>query len=170
MTTDGGTWTLVYNYTFIHYENLHKLGNALVPRPSWPSSISDVQISKTSPVDDYGAVDYSLWQFIGKDFLVKSNINDWIICRPQTGSLVQPVNGTIDCRNIMNVTSACTGFSPKSITWSKCGPILYAQNTMYNFDGSTTRCWPTHNPCKETWRDNHKKNVERPSGYIFLRP
>ncbi|CAB4045224.1 Hypothetical predicted protein [Paramuricea clavata] len=170
MDTHGGMWTLVYRYTFRSYYTFNTVTNAVFPRPGWPASDADIQISENSPAFGLGAVDYSLWEYIGGNFLIQSNINDWIFCRPNSGSLVTPINGTIECENIKNIASNCSGFAPKQIVWTSCGPRLFGQNTMYFFDGSSTSCWPIHNPCKETWMDNHEKGVENPTGFIFLRP
>ena len=170
METDGGMWTLVYQYTLTNYENFNSLNNAVFPRPDWPANEADVQISTNSPVNGIGAVNFSLWKHIGSVFLIKSNINDWIVCTPETGSLVRPTNGTISCRNINDVTtSECTPFAPTKITWSPCGPKLAFKNTMYFFDGSTSDCWPTHNPCENSWMNNYETGISEPGGYIFLR-
>ena len=170
METEGGMWTLVYSYAFIDYANFNNTSNALFPRPDWPASEADITISTISPVFGLGAVDYSLWEHIGYNFLIGSVINDWIKCGPETGSLVTPNNGSIYCENIKNVASNCSGFAPSQIVWTACGPKLFGRNTMYLFDGSSTSCWPVHNPCEDSSLDNHKKNVENPRGFIFLRP
>ena len=56
-------------------------------------------------------MDYQLWQSIGEEFLIKSNINDWIFCKPNDvngGSIVRAVHGDISCVNIKNVAT-CQG-------------------------------------------------------------
>jgi hypothetical protein len=169
MEMEGGMWTLVYSYVFTDYANFNNASNALFPRPDWPASDADVTISTTSPFFGLGAVEYSLWEYIGKNFLIVSNINDWIYCQPESGSLVTPNNGSVYCENIRNVTSNCSGFAPSQISWTPCGPRLFGENTMYFFDGSSTSCWPVHNPCNDSWFNNHEQNVENPSGNIYLR-
>ena len=37
---------------------------------------------------------------LGDEFMVKSNVNDWVRCRPGSGSLVTMTDGTIQCANI----------------------------------------------------------------------
>ena len=59
METDGGGWTLVWSYTFANYENFWAYGNAVTPRPNWPTGPdADVPISTTPPLDetDYNAM------------------------------------------------------------------------------------------------------------------
>lgn len=171
MEIQDGMWTLVYLYTLTNYDNFYTLANAVSPRPGWPASKADVQISTKSPINGLGAVDYSLWKHIGGNFIITSNINDWIVCNPGTGSLVTPVNGSIYCTNFMDVSSNCSGFAPSHIAWTSCGPKLYHGNTiMYFFDGSSTSCFPTHNSCEMSWINNYKKGVADPHGAIYLRP
>jgi hypothetical protein len=171
LETDVGMWTLVYSYTFTRYDNFNNVENAVFPRPDWPASEADIQISTTSPAYGLGAVDYSLWgHIIGRNFMITSNINDWIVCEPETGSLVTQMNGSISCRNIKDVASNCSGFAPNQIVWAPCGPKLFGRSTMYEFDGSTTSCLPVHNPCEDSWMDNHEKGVQNPGGHIFLGP
>ena len=168
METQDGMWALVYRYTFTNYKNFYTLVNAVSPRPAWPASEADVQISTDSPTVGLGAVDYSLWEYIGSSFMITSNINDWIVCYPGTGSLVTPVNGSIACTNFMDVTTNCSG-TPSQIVWTPCGPRLYHRNTMYFFDGSSTSCFPTHNSCDDSWKNNYKKGVADPHGSIYLK-
>ena len=78
--TDGGGWTLVWSYTFTAYSSFMNEANAVTPRPSWTSSEAYIPVSTTVPLSetDYEATNFSLWSTIGKEFLIKSNINNWI--------------------------------------------------------------------------------------------
>ena len=89
METHGGGWTLVYSYTFIDYNNFNSWNNAVTPRPNWTVSSANVRISTTPPLNEssLGAVDWDLWKNIGKEFMIKSNINDWLVCQPNIGSI-----------------------------------------------------------------------------------
>ncbi|XP_028397428.1 uncharacterized protein LOC114521260 [Dendronephthya gigantea] len=172
MDTYGGGWTLVYSYTFTNYDDFFHDSNAIIPRPNWPAPIADVEISVVAPQNEttLGSMDYNLWQQIGEEFLIKSNINDWIVCKPDGGSLVRDVDGDLSCRNIKNVATACQGVEPYAISWeSDCGPRIYASTTFYRFDGSENYCYPSHDPCNSGSTDNHKRNVLNPGGKIFLR-
>ncbi len=172
MDTYGGGWTLVYSYTFTNYDDFFQNSNAVTPRPTWSAQDADVEISTVAPLNEtaLGAMDYELWQNIGEEFLIKSNINDWIICEPGGGSLVRGVDGELTCINIKNVATACEGVKPFRISWaSTCGPRVYADTSFYRFDGSTKNCYPSHDPCNSGDTYNHKRNVLNPGGKIFLR-
>ena len=170
METHGGAWTLVYRYTFTNYNSFSSGSNAVTPRPNWPASIANVPISTTPPLNEssLGAVDWNDWEDIGKDFMVKSNINDWIVCQPSGGSIVTQKEGSISCQNVKNVATACNGVVPNKMKWKPRGPSLYASSHYYYFDGDTRDNWPTHDPCGEN-RQNHKNGVSNPSGQIYLR-
>jgi hypothetical protein len=100
--------------------------------------------------------------------MIKSNINDWIVCQPNGGSLVTKTQGSMSCQNIRNVATACTGVAPYRIYWYSRGPTLYASSYYYYFDGDTGGNWPVHDPCGKV-QTNHKKGVSNPGGQIYLR-
>ena len=170
METEKGGWTLVYSYTFTNFNNFYSKTNAVTPRPNWPVREAGVPVSTTPPLDEWssGAVDYNLWREIGHEFMVKSNINDWIVCKPKGGSLVERRNGLIDCKNIKNVAPKCTGIAPNKIAWHKYGPFLSAASVFYDFEHNIEHDWPAHDPCGQRKAD-HKKGVVNPGGTIFLR-
>ena len=174
METHGGDWTLVYSYTFTNYNAFGSTSNAVTPRPNWPAVWANVPISTTPPLNEssLGAVDWNLWKNIGKEFMVKSNINDWIVCQPNGGSLVTKKHGSMSCQNIKNVATACNGVVPYRIHWNLYGPFLSASGTYYYFDGDTGSDWPIHNPCgkaKVGTYAHQKKGVSNPGGQIFVR-
>ena len=130
MDTDGGGWTLVYHYT-LHVKPLTTdLGyNAVTPRPNWPNlSTSKVHtpVSTTPPSseNDLNAMEWSLWRVIGEEFLLKSNLVHWISCKPGTGSFVTKRYGSLNCRNIKDVSSQCPGMVANSFTFWACGPNI----------------------------------------------
>ena len=170
METHGGGWTLVYSYTFTNYNSFDSWSNAVTPRPNWPASDANVPISTTPPLSEssHGAVDWNLWKDIGKEFMVKSNINNWVVCQPSDGSIVTKKEGSLSCQNVKNVATACSGVVPQTIYWYSHGPSLYASSLYYYFDGGTLGDWPTHDPCGEN-SQNHKKGVSNPGGQIYLR-
>ena len=170
METRGGGWTLVYSYTFTNYNSFTSGSNAVTPRPNWPVSVANVPISTTPPLSEssLGAVDWNLWKNIGKEFMVKSNINDWIVCQPNGGSLVKKTTGSMRCQNIKNVATACSGVAPNRVNYGYNGPYLSASSLYYYFDGYTGGYWPTHDPCGK-YSGNHKKGVRNPGGQIYLR-
>ncbi len=135
MDTYGGGWTLVYSYTFTNYDDFFQGSNAVTPRPTWSAQGADVEISTVAPLNEtaLGAMDYELWQNIGEEFLIKSNINDWIICEPDGGSLVRGVDGELTCINIKNVATACEGVKPFRISWP--APVDHAYTQTPRFIG-----------------------------------
>ena len=170
METHGGGWTLVYSYTFTNYNSFGSSSNAVTPRPNWPANGANVPISTTPPLNEssLGAVDWRLWKDIGKEFMVKSNINDWVVCQPSGGSIVTKKRGSLSCQNVKNLATTCSGVVPYRIFWEFRGPSLYASWDYYFFDGNTGHNWPVHDPCGKA-NQNQKKGVSNPGGQIYLR-
>ncbi|XP_020632960.1 collagen alpha-2(I) chain-like [Orbicella faveolata] len=171
--TDGGGWTLVWSYTFTAYSNFTSSANAVTPRPSWAASGANTRVSTTVPLSetDYEATNFSLWRTIGNEFLVKSNINNWITCKEGTGSLVQEKKGSITCKLVKQVSQQCAGVVPKSFRPFSYGPIIEVTSIFglyYYFDGSTSREWPVHDPCGRS-RENQLTGVVNANGNIFVR-
>ena len=83
LESHGGGWTLVYSYTY-------KLQITVTPRSNWPASNLNVSVSTTPPLSESSlrATDWNLWKDIGEEFMVKSTINDWIVCQPNDGRIV----------------------------------------------------------------------------------
>ena len=100
--------------------------------------------------------------------MVKSNINDWIVCQPGGRSIVTKKHGSLSCQNIKNVAIACRGVIPNRMFWHPRGPHLSASSLYYYFDGDTRYKWPTHDPCGRN-QQNHKKGVSNTGGQIYLR-
>ena len=170
METRGGGWTLVYSYSFTNYNSFGSGSNAVTPSPNWPIAYVHVPISTTPPLSEssLGAVDWKVWKGIGKEFMVKSNINDWIVCQPHGGSIVTKKNGEIICQNVKNVATACSGVVPYRVLWYARGVCLSTSVYYYFFKTATGRNWPTHDPCGKM-AQNHKKDVINPGGQIYLR-
>ena len=99
MDTNGGGWTLVWSYSFTNYSHFNDDSNAITPRPNWPvKNEGNVPISTISPLNetDYNAMNFSLWKKLGRQILIKSNINNWLVCQQVTGSLVYWQKGDIN--------------------------------------------------------------------------
>ena len=172
METHGGGWTLVYSYTFTDYHNFGSHSNAVTPRPNWPASSANVPISTTPPLNEssLGAVDWNLWKNIGKEFMIKSSINDWLVCQPNIGSIVTKEVGLTSCQNIKNVTNVCNDVAPIKIEWRDDGPsMVTATGGFYSYDGYTVHEYPAHDPCGTGSHSNYKKGVNNPGGKIYLR-
>ena len=174
METDGGGWTLVWSYTFTNYNHFKNNSNAVTPRPNWPVNRElDVPISTTPPLNetDYNAIEFSLWKQLGRQVLIKSNINNWLKCVPGNGSLVDWESGTVNCQIIKQVTETCK-YRPAPSTFTAPGnygpKFKTTENMYYYFDGYKGDNWPTHDPCGRN-QGNHVKNVVNPHGNIFIR-
>ena len=184
MRTDGGGWTLVWAYTFTDFSNYGSGSNAITPWPTFPNKrYAEVPISSTPPKGkgDFNATNFSLWKEIGKDFLITSNINHWISCRPGSGSLVGWTGGSIVCRNIKNVSSRCPGNCPTKIKVVSNHPhvLLYgstfsqseqSSDVFFYFEGYTGRYWPAHDPCSTDSKTPGVVNpVGTPYGNLYIR-
>ena len=167
--TDGGGWTLVYSYTFTAYSSFWTGANAVTPRPTWTAKKANTRVSTTVPLREtqYEAMNFALWRTIGKEFLIKSNINNWISCKEGTGSIVQWKAGSVTCRLVKQVSKECGGV-PTSLKIKGNGPSLYGSSHYYYFDGGTGGDWPTHDPYGRG-QQNHLKGVANPHGNIFVR-
>ena len=100
--------------------------------------------------------------------MVKSNINDWIVCQQGGGSIVAKKEGSISCQNVKNVATACSGVVPNRINWYSAGLDISAIREFYDFNGKKGYFWPVHDPCGKR-QPNHKKGVSNPGGQIYLR-
>ena len=116
----------------------------------------------------YEAMSFALWRSIGKEFLIKSNINNWIACKEGSGSLVMQKSGSLSCKLVKQVSKQCAGVVPKSITMPSNGPSLNTASHNYYFESSTGGGWPTHDPCGRN-QANQVKGVVNPHGNIFVR-
>ena len=171
METDGGGWTLVYNYGFTNYASFSVGSNAVSLRPNWTASHADVPISDTPPLGDNstGALPYRLWGDISKgQFLVKSNINNWLSCNDSTGALVNGKANSISCKIVKVESSVCANIVPSYVVWYNRGPALRAAANFYFWDGDSTGNWPTHDPCGMN-NPFHEIGVVNPYGSIYLR-
>ncbi|XP_022806470.1 collagen alpha-2(I) chain-like [Stylophora pistillata] len=177
METDGGGWTLVWSYSFTNYNNFNDDSNASTPRPNWlVKAKADVSVSTNPPLNetDFNTMNVSLWKQLGRQVLIKSNINNWLVCHPGLGSLVDWQEGNINCTIIKNVADPSESSPAPSKFSGKTnhGPILYLsgywRSTYYHFDGYTGRNWPIHDPFGRN-RANQKKDVVDPHGNIFIR-
>ncbi|KAJ7355107.1 hypothetical protein OS493_027896 [Desmophyllum pertusum] len=114
-------------------------------------------------------MNFSQWKQLGRQVLIKSNINNWLICHPGTGSLVDWQGGSVSCQIVKRVTDTCKERpAPSTFALTSYGPVFSTTKLYYYFDGYTGNNWPTHDPCGEN-NENHVKNVVNPHGNIFIR-
>ena len=97
---------------------------------------------------------FGYWKLIGEEFIVMSNINSWVQCRPSNesrhtrGSLTTLTDGDLICTNIGDAANAadtgCAGVAPSSIVTEAYGPYLAGPSSLfYYFDGDSAANWPT---------------------------
>lgn len=174
MITDGGGWTLVYSYRFANFASFGSKSNAVTPKPNWPLSnkyVSSDGISTQVPLSEtsYAAMDFNLWRTIGKDFLIKPTITNWVSCVPETGDFVNWKEGSIKCKLVKNVAKKCGRTVPKELVIDKCGIFLKAVRHYIYFDVSKISCFPVHDPCGTESISNHLTNVQNPGGAMYIR-
>ena len=172
MTTAGGGWTLVWSYGFTDFSHFDHNDNAVTPRPTWGIPTSGTPTSTTVPLDPTtaGALDFTQWASLGENFLVESNINNWIQCAPAGGSLVQLTDGALSCTVVHQTVNFCTTVTPVRIATDTVAVGLFAGasgfSTYYYWDGSTGVNWPTHDPCGSN--QLNQVNAANPYGAVFL--
>jgi len=168
--TDGGGWILVWSYTFTAYSSFLTRPNAVTPRPTWTPNKGNTRVSTTAPLSEthYEAINFDLWRTIGNQTLIKSNINNWIVCSEDTGSIVREKAGSINCTLVKQVSEQCPGVVPTSLEMINVGLLLTSTSTYYYFDSSTNHDMPTHDPCGKN-QENQLKGVANPHGNIFIR-
>jgi len=113
-------------------------------------------------------MNFSLWRTIGKEFLIKSNINNWIACKEGKGSLVQWKTGPVTCKLVKQVSKQCPDVVPTWFYSFNYGPYFQASSMYYFFDCTTTAYFPVHDPCGK-YQANQLKGVANPHGNIFVR-
>lgn len=173
MTTDGGGWTLVWAYTLINAgERFVSPGNAVAPRPSWPfTSGQSTVVSEVTPLslEDFNAMPFEDWSRFGSTFLVRSTLNNWVACAENGGSLVNWVEGPVDCHMVRALSDQCADVVPRFLVPDHAGrgPALNAGDHYYYWEGATNAHWPTHDPCG-TNQPNHVR-TDDPRGAVLLR-
>ena len=142
-----------------------------------PALLSPSSISTTPPEseDDLASTRYSEWHLFGQTFLIKSDINHWVLCSPGHGSIVDLPSrtGQLPCR-IVHYQSTCTdtdGVYELSNDMSTGFQLSIRQNgdtsIMYFWDGSTSFYFPTHDPCAMN-EANHTP-LSNPKGWLYIR-
>ncbi len=171
MTSAGGGWTLVYAYGFTDFSQFDSGANAVDVVPTWQITPDDsVPISTSVPLSlaQSGAMEFSLWRQLGTAFLVRTNISNSVACEEASGSLVQVIDGDIDCTMVDAITPSCTDIVPTTVAAWAGGVSMFWRDHYYYWDASQGSHWPTHDPCGVN-QVNHLQNVEEPRGAILIR-
>ena len=119
----------MWSYTFTNYSNFWIVANAVTPRPNWLAPPhQNVPVSTTIPLNetDYNAMALSAWKQFGKEFFIKSNINNWVVCSPDIGSWVEWRDGDVICKIAKHMTATCSDGPPPSYFKRavNCGPAV----------------------------------------------
>ena len=77
---------------------------------------------------------------IGNQTLIKSNINNWIVCKE--GTIVRQKARSPSCKMVKQVSQQCPGVVLKSFHLDHRGPHLNGNNLYCYFDGDTRGDWP----------------------------
>ena len=167
METNKGGWTLAWSYSFTHYSHFSDGSNAINP---------DVPDSTNPPLNetDFNAMNFPLLKQLGRQALINSNINNWLVCRSENGSLVDWQKGDVNCTIIEYVAdpSKLSLAPSRFLAKTNYGPMFYLSgrwnSTSYYFNSYTGKNWPTHDPLGRN-KANQKKNVVDPHGNILIR-
>ena len=146
----------------------------MTPSPNWSYEPSNQErpISTRSPSSESekGSVDFGLWKELGSDILLKNNVNNWITCSENGGSLVDMRSGPISC-NVTKVVveGQCEGVVPFVVEKHGASVSLSAQGGMYyNFYTGDSSSWPVSDPCGDGGQ-RQLTNVEEPGGWLYVR-
>ena len=143
---------LVCSFRWMNYNNFDSVSNYITPSPSWPYSTQATTVSITIPLseDQTGALNFPIWREFGEDFLVKSNINNWVTCSPNGGSIAEYKHGPVKCKLVkIIVPGICEDVVPHMLHLgsTKKGPSLYARHFYYYFEVNSASDWPVADPC-----------------------
>ena len=115
-------------------------------------------------------MNFDIWKETGTDFLIKTNINNWISCSEDGGSLVNQREGGLICNvEKVIVPGVCEQVRPYRLVAHSRGTSLYASGHYYYLETTNAEHWPVADPCGTT-AINHRNDVYNPSGWIYLRP
>ena len=148
--------------------------NFLSPSPNWsykPTNPS-LPVSTTPPQDESqpGSMDFELWKEIGNDLLIKSTVNNWLICLDNGGSLVEWRSGPMKC----NVTKVivpgdCEDVVPFMFEKHGHVPALFTPNgAYYYFHTKATSTWAVADPCGRS-QENQLTGVLNPALWMYVR-
>ena len=97
MDTNGGGWTLVWSYSFTNCSHFRDDSNAISLIPNLPATNKVFSYLHNSSVR-WNRPIFRLWKQLGRQILIKSSINNWLVCHPVTGSLVDLQKGNVNFR------------------------------------------------------------------------
>ena len=148
--------------------------NFLSPSPSWSYKPTDpsLPVSSTPPLDEseLGSMDFNLWKEIGSTVLVKNTVNNWLTCTPLGGSLVDMVDGNIQC-NVTKVIvpEICEQVTPTTFQMNGASVGLrLGSGIYYYFYTKGTGTWAVSDPCGQS-AQNQLVGVINPALWLYLK-
>ena len=146
----------------------------MTPSPNWYHKPTNLPVSTTPPLDEnqLGSMDFNLWKEIGNEFMIKSTINNWLICSEMGGSLVEMRNGLIEC-NITKVIvpGPCEDVVPFVFEKHGTATTLMSPNGGYYYfhtKGVVSHWWAVSDPCGRK-QENQLTGVLNPALWIYIR-
>ena len=165
-------FSLTFSCRYNNPTDFKNANNYLTPSPDWSFKPSNLPVSTTPPLNEteLSSIAFDLWTEIGSEFLIKNNINNWVHCTPNGGSLVDMRTGPMVC-NVTKiiVEGVCEDKVP--FMFEKHSPAvgLFSLSGLYYYlytKGQSS--WSVSDPCGATG-ENHLKSVPNPAGWIYLR-
>ena len=148
--------------------------NFLSPSPNWVYQPTNPNhpISTTPPQDEneLGSMDFEMWKEIGNELLIKSTVNNWLICSENGGSLVEMRNGPLNCNKTkIVVEDVCEDVVPYMFQKDGHSAALYtATGIYYNFYTKGAHSWAVSDPCGVSGL-NHLNGVQNPGFWMYVK-
>ena len=76
-------------------------------------------------------MDFALWRTIGNQSLIKSSINNWIVCKEGNNSIMRQRAGLLSCKLVKQVSQQCARVVPTSFVLNSYGPYLPRTSLYY---------------------------------------
>ena len=123
---------------------------AVTPRPDWEaeSDLNAVVSTTTPPSEtDCSAMKFSLWKNAGKEILINSNIDNWLVSSPSAGSLVEWQHGSDTCNIVKRMTSTCSDQPPPAaFKGARVLSLIKTYLLLTEFEGRTVNYGPCFSP------------------------
>ena len=165
---------LILSFRYMWFRAFTSANNFLSPSPNWsykPINPS-LPVSTTPPFNEseLGSMDFNLWKEIGSTILVKNTVNNWLTCASLGGSLVDMVDGNIQC-NVTKVIVPGTCEQVTPTTFQKDGNsagLRSSSGIYYYFYTKGSGTWAISDPCGQS-AHNQLTGVINPALWLYSR-
>lgn len=124
-----------------------------------------------------GAMNFSLWQTLGSEMLLRSDLINWYVCKDGSGSILKWKEGSISCRVVKSLVPKCNNTAPSRFKTSlnfglrlETGPRYYGSKLLYLV---AVMGWSSYIEYKVDACGNHNndivKGLSNPRGAWFVR-